>query len=378
VDELWSGVTVTGAPAVERELGLSHAGYVVFVFVGPLLLAALLEGGLALLSDRVDRRRLLLGGQAALASALAFVAWAPSAWGLSAGLAVAGAASGVACGAAQAVLVAGDPQAVDRAMVRWTLFASIGDVLTPLLTAASLALGCSYRAALLAIALLVLLQLLASIRARASGLAGGSARDDGDPPPEPLVAAVARAARLPRLWTWLFAAASCTLLDELVIALAALHLRREQGWPESLAAAAAIAFATGSVAGASFADRAVARFGRRRVLFASAAGCTLALFALLLPLSPLAACGALFLLGCAAAPHHPLALAQAYEELPRNPGTVQAFGQVFVGLEVLAPLVVGEVADHFGLRAAVGCLLAQPLLIAAASFFARERPDVVN
>ena len=368
-------MAVSGAPAVERELGLSHAGYVVFVFVGPLVLAALLEGSLALLSDRLDRRRLLLGGQAALAASLTFVGWTHSAWGLTVGLALAGAASGVACGAGQAVLVASDAGGVDRAMVRWSLFASIGDVLTPGLTALSLAFGWSYRAALLAIAALVVLQLTASILARTNLSSGASEPGEDDSPNDPLRAAVSRAARLPRLWAWLFAAASCTLLDELVVAFSALRLQREQGWSESLAAAAAITFAAGSVAGASLCDRAVSHFGRRRVLFASAGACILALGALLLPLPPLTACVGLLVLGCAAAPHHPLALAHAYEELPRNPGTVQAFGQLFVAVEVLAPLVLGEVADHLGLRAAVACLLVEPLVIATASFLARDAAD---
>jgi MFS family permease len=105
VDELWSGVAVSGAPSVEHELALSHRGYLAFAFVLPLVAAALLEAGLALLSDVVERARLIVLGQAALAAALFFTAWTSNPWGLTLGLAFAGASSGVACGAAQALLI---------------------------------------------------------------------------------------------------------------------------------------------------------------------------------------------------------------------------------------------------------------------------------
>jgi hypothetical protein len=56
-------------------------------------------------------------------------------------------------------------------------------------------------------------------------------------------------------------------------------------------------------------------------------------------------------------------MARAYEELPDRPGTVQALGQLFVAVEVCAPLVLGVVADRFGLRAALACLALQPVMI---------------
>jgi len=48
---------------------------------------------------------------------------------------------GIACGAAQARLVAQDPRGTDRAMVRWTFFGAVGDLVTPLVTAGAIALG---------------------------------------------------------------------------------------------------------------------------------------------------------------------------------------------------------------------------------------------
>jgi MFS family permease len=367
LDELWSGIAFSGAPSIERDFAFTHHAYVAFVFVGPLLVAALLEGGIALLSDVGGRRRLVFAGQTALAAALLFTASSKSAWGLSIGLAVAGAASGVACGAAQAVLVASDPPNTDRAMVRWTLFAAIGDVLTPLVGACAIALGHSYRGAMAAIAVVVVAQCVAMARPYHEPRA--ELRQASTPPPEPLRTALARAVRRWRLWAWLFAAAMCTLLDELVVAFAALRFERDQGLRETLATAAPVTFCAGSALGAALTDCAVARLGRRRVLVSSGILCALALAAFDAPLPSLISCVALFFVGITSAPHHPLALAQAYDEMPNNPGTVQAIGQLLVVVDVAAPLTLGFVADRIGLRAAIACLILQPfaIIVCAAS-----------
>jgi FSR family fosmidomycin resistance protein-like MFS transporter len=347
----------------------------VLAFAAPLLVAAVLEGAVALVSDLVDRRRLVVAGQIGLAASLLLLAWTRSGWGLTVGLALAGTTSGVACGAAQALLVAADPRGTDRALLRWALFASVGDLLTPLITAGAIALGYSYRGAMLAIAVVVLVQCIGLGRgAREPAAPATEAMADSELPAEPLRAALRRAVRRPRLWAWLFAAASCTLLDELVVALAALRMEHEQGVREAWAAAAAVTFAAGAVLGAALTDRVVGRVGPRAVLLASSVLCALALVGAFGPRSALASGAALFVVGLTCAPHHALAQARAYEEMPGNPGTVQAVAQLFVVVDVVAPLALGFVADHFGLRAAIACLALQPVVVAACAALLRHAP----
>jgi MFS family permease len=280
-------------------------------------------------------------------------------------LALAGTASGVACGAAQAILVRRDPRGADRAMVRWTLFGAVGDVLAPLITAAALALGSSYRGAMAATALLVAAQCVATACVRDVPDDRCHGNDLPEPEPEPLARALRRAARSALLWAWLLTAAMCTLLDELVVALCALRMQREQGAAEAVAAASAAAFALGAVVGAALTDRVVDRFGRRAVLVGSSLLCALAVGALLAARTPPASCVALVLVGVTCAPHHALAMARAYDQMPRNPGTVQACAQLFVVVDLAAPLALGFTADRFGLDAAIACLLLQPAAVAA-------------
>jgi fucose permease len=117
----------------------------------------------------------------------------------------------------------------------------------------------------------------------------------------------------------------------------------------------------------------VARLGPRRVLVASAVACALALGVDVTLRSALASCVALFVIGLTCAPHHALAQARAYDEMPANPGTVQALAQLFTAVDVVAPLALGLIADRFGLRAAIACLVLQPLVIAVCAAWAVDR-----
>jgi FSR family fosmidomycin resistance protein-like MFS transporter len=383
VDELWSGVAVSGAPSVERELALSHWGYLTFAYALPLAAAAVLEAGTALFSDVWSRARLIVLGQGLLAASLFFTSWTSSSWGLALGLAVAGAASGVACGAAQALLVLSSSDTTDRVMVRWSLFCAIGDVCTPLATAIAIATGHSYRAAMGAVAVVVCVQCGVSVGllCGAGGIPDANLRSEheGDPESpdgaaERVHVAFLRALRFPRLWGWLFAAASCTLLDELVVALAVLRLDRDRAASPALATAAAVTFSLGAIVGSAVTDRAVSRTSACTVLVTSAVLTAAALLVLRVSGSAPIACAALLLVGIACAPHHPLAMAQAYGAVPERPGTVQAIGQIFVLVDIAAPLVLGLVADHFGLDAAIGCLLIQPAIIAACGVLLGRTP----
>jgi predicted MFS family arabinose efflux permease len=335
-------VAVVAAPVIEAEQGMDHRQYALLVFTLPLLLGMLLEPTLSVLSDRWPRRRVLRWSLLALGLALAACGLARQMWLLSLGLALAGSASGVACGVAKAELVA-VPEAAER---------NIG---TPPLVAAMLALGGSYRGALLACAAVTLLQ--AATLGRASEPA---------PRPEahaPLRHALREALGNPTLWRWLFGAAMCTLLDEILFAFASLRMERDLRFTPELAAACATAVSIGSAVGAAATERLLPRWHSTRLLRASAA---LSIAALALSIAAhglLLLLPALLLLGLAAAPQYALLEARAYAALPERPGVVNAASQAFSLLEVTAPLLVGLIADRFGLAAALATLTLQPLSV---------------
>lgn len=361
-DELWSGVAVVAAPAVEGEHALGHAGYALWVFALPMLLSALIEAPLAVWSDRVDRRRLLRLSGCALGAALllASVAWSP--WQLALALALAGAASGAACAAAQAELIAQGPDGSARAMARWSALAAAGDLMVPGLVAALAWLGLGHRVAFALLAALLVIQALRA--GRASGQEPADASDAAQDEPLPSLRETLRRAReAPRLWSLLLAASACCLLDEVVVAFAALQITLERGASAGASALGSTLIALGSLLGALLTERLLARASGERLLFGSALLCLLALSGLASSASVGAALSWLFLVGLLAAPHHALLMAAAYEALPRAPGVVNAALQPFVVLEIALPLGAGFVATRYGLLSALLMLAAQPLLV---------------
>lgn len=380
-DEFWSGVAVVAAPEVEREQGIEHGGYALLVFALPLVGSALIEAGLALVADRHPRRRVTGFALLALSAALVLCALATEGPLLAIGLALAGAASGVACGAAQSELVAASPAAGARAMTRWVLFGSVGDVLTPLLVAGVLGAGGSYRAAFVAAAALVLLQGTALFASGerdepASGAAQPPAPAGDDPEDAdavPLLTALREGVRNAALWRWLVAAGLCTFLDELVVAFAALHAQRDLGASSAAAVACVTGVSAGAVLGAGLTDRLLGSVAPDRVLLGSTLATLLTLAAVVLAPSLSWLALALVGLGASAAPQYALTKARAYAASPGRPGVVNALAQVFVLLDIAGPLALGALADRAGVVAALACLVVQPLgvlLLVAAS---RER-----
>lgn len=380
---------MVAAPEVEREQGIEHGGYALLVFALPLLGSAVLEAALALVSDRYPRRRVAALALLAMSLALVLCALAEAGPVLAIGLGLAGAASGVACAAAQAELVTTSPGGGARAMARWVLFGSLGDVSTPLLVALVLGSGGSYRGAFVAAAALALLQggLLAG-RGAAAGSGGeaatagaGPSRElalDGEaahrpdpgaaepPDPEDADAAPLRVALREglgnrALWRWLGAAGLCTFLDEILVAFAALHAERALGASSALAAACVTGASAGAVIGSWLTEHALGTRRPERVLVGSALGTLLALAAVVSAPSAFWLGVALVGLGAAAAPQYALTKALAYAASPGRPGVVNALAQVFVLVDIVGPLALGALADRFGVTVALGCLAVQPL-----------------
>lgn len=331
------------------------------MFALPVLFAASIEAPLALASDRLDRKRVLALGMLVLGAALLLAGWAPNPWLFSIALACAGAASGAACAAAQSELIASSPLGSARALSRWTAYAALGDALVPLFVAGVSWFGYGYRGALCAIGLLSAAQALSFLRAAPSAIATDASDEEPD---APLTHALWALRQEPRLFLFLLVSSLCCLLDEVVVALAALRFRLDQGQSLGVITLGSTLFALGGVAGALLTDRLLTRVSVRALLWSSSSLCLSALVLLTTTDSVLASFVLLTALGLASAPHHALIQAAAYEELPGKPGLVNAALQLFVVIEIAAPLAVGMVAAEIGLNAALLALAVQPLAVA--------------
>jgi MFS family permease len=370
LDELWSGVPVVGAPQIERDYGIAHAAMALAVLMLPQLAAAVIEARLVLWGMRGDPRRWIAAGQVTVCACALAGAVASSPWVLGFALAIASPASGVAGSIAAARLVEASPDGAERAMTRMSLAGALGDLAVPLLVGAVAWAGLPWRASLLVVAVLAGAHALAVLRAPDMPVALDAAEQESRD------AVTLRAAlRTPMLLVWLGGVAACALLDEILVAFAALHLRQGLGASEVVTAVALGAWALGWAVGLVVTERLLARFPARALLAGASIACAVATLAWLFPEEPGAAAAGLFALGAASAPLYPIALARAYAACPGRAALVDVAAQLFTPFEIALPFVVGVVADAWGVRVALAALIAQPLVLLALAFLAWPRPS---
>jgi MFS family permease len=357
-DELLTGLPVAALPLLRDDLRLSYA-QVGLLFTAGALAGMLLEPLLLLLGDRGSKRRLVLGGLLGLAVSAALAGSAPNFLWLLLAFVLGTPAGGAAVGLAQAALIDQAPRAAARAMTRWTILGSVGDVLAPLAAAGLLALGLGWRSLFWASALLWLgLALLLWPQRFADWR---SADDEPEQPAVGLLAGFREALRDPLLLRWAVVVKLCSMVDEVLLGFVALALRDVHH-----ASAPAISLTlgigmVGSMLGLLALHHIIQRVPGPRLLPWLALLALVGVVALLLAPTIWLAAAALFLLNLSAAGWYPISKAAAYARKPGRSGTVQAVITLGEPFEVALPLVVGLIAGQFGALAGVAFLGLAPL-----------------
>jgi fucose permease len=313
------------------------------LFVLPEIVALVLEPPIMASSDRHRAKRQLYvaGGLFFMGLGLILGALAGSIWLFSAAFAAYAVGGGVALGAAKAILVDSEPDP-EKVLTRWTFLAEIGDILAPLgLLLVSVTVALEAAGALL---------LLVALATAMWGSSPATHHDDEEDD-EPLWASAKTAVKHPGLLAWLFATSLCLFLDELFVVYGGLFFTER--FPGAPVAVLWTACSIGAFVGLALASR----LG----IGACAAITALSLAALLVAPSFWLAMILVAVVGLGAAPLYPLCLSQAHRSLPGRPGMVAALGALFVPLDLVAPLVMGAIADHVGTGAALAVTLLQPV-----------------
>ena len=305
------------------------------------------------MADRWPRRPMIGTGLTVMGLCCLLAAWADSYLVLIVALTLYGPAAGVGTELSQAVLVDAKPQDAERILARWTLLGALGDIGTPALLAVVVAAGFSYRAAFVVSGVLVLMNAWAVWRApepeRAKPLDGEERGTLWD------------ALKNRRLVLWELACVFCAFLDELMVGFGALHLRMEP----SDRAVVFITWMLGAIAGAALTERLLKTRSSKQVLIAASLACMPALALWLWADAVWLSALALGLVGMFSAPMYPLAKAQAYAAMPGSSGAINALGALLVPVEMVFPVVVGVVANAFGVTTALTLLFLQPLALLA-------------
>jgi len=354
-------VPSVGAAAIQATFGTSYEATAWLLLLAPVLVSMAIEPALFLLADRYPRRWFVCAGLAAMAVAAGLAAAAPTPIVLAIALAVAYIGSGQGVALSQATLIDCYPDARERIMARWTLLGTAGDFLAPALMAALAALSLGWRTSYAIVGALT--AVIAWRLLRAEFPPPAASPDDEDEESPGLVATLLLALRNRRLMFWLFAAALCNLMDEILVVFASLHLRDHLGAGPEARSAVLAACVAGEAIGLAVLDRLLHRMAPLRVLAISCAACA-ALYLAWVAAPTVWLSGLLMVgVGATAAPLYPIAAAQTYAALPGRSGAVNAAGHFFTPLTMGLPWLLGWIADQAGTATALVVLVAQPLLI---------------
>lgn len=365
VDEVVAAIPVIGAPLLRSDLGLGY-GQLGLLFAVAALSGFVFEPTLGLWSDRHGQRWWIIGALAVLAVGFAALGLADTYGELLVLFAVYYPAVGIAVGLAQAVVVNEADDAL-RVMTRWTLMAGIGDIVGPLAITALAAAHQGWRAiAWLGGALWAAL-LVATVGVRFAP-APSAARGDRGAGTWTLVR---EALATPTLWRWAILAWIPTMIDELLLAFAALYLHAVRHASEAEVGLLITGTLVAAMAALTLLDRvpglrAMAHQNPRRLLALMALGVLLGMGGFLMAATPLTAGGGLAVVGFCGAGWYPIAKGGTFAQAPGRAVVVRAITSLGAPLEALLAAGVGFVAQRWGLAAGVACIATAPLLMLAA------------
>lgn len=360
LDEIVAGIPVVALPLLRDRFSLSYA-QVGLLFTAGSLASMVLDPLINLYSDRNAKKPWILSGLFLLGVAFIIMGVTTSYALLLVSFALYYPAVSAASELAQAVVIDAAPTESARTMTRWTLLGSIGDFLSPLVTAifAFWHLGWSalcWVASTLWLAAALLLS------------------------PLPFPPSVAECVQDEASSTWMYLRAALrdtlllrwaaltiipAMLDEVFLGFVALYLRDAWHLHEALIGLIVALEMLASLLGLFILERWLLHRGRTSVFWltwlalATLLGVFALLFAHLLWLVVLA----LFLIHLSCAGWYPLAMAEAYARRPDSSGVVRAVINLGQPFEMVLPGIIGGVCARFGVLTGLGVLGLAPVLI---------------
>ncbi len=359
LDELIYGLVGAVLPSVKTDLTLSYT-QIGLLLTLPGLIALAGEPLIGLLGDTRYRRALVVGGCAATGLGLWLTGIAHTFGLILAAYSIMYIASGAYVNLAQATLIDRNPDRAEHTMARWTVLGSLGVSAAPVMVTIVLALGSSWRGLYLALAgaagiyTLLLAREAFDLHANAKSEAAslpGLARE--------LIAAL----RQRELLRWLVLTELADLMLDKLLEVTGLYFHDVAG--ASLAeASGAVAILTGAgLVGNILLVPLLERVSGTRVLRVTALLVLGLYIAFLLVPSTwlrLILTGAI---GFCTSGWFAILQGKTYATLPGRSGLIVAAGSLSNAVKLFVPLVIGYIADLFGLQWAMWLLVLGPLAL---------------
>lgn len=361
LDEMTTGFLVIGLPLASRQLKLDYTQVGLLFAIGALA-SMVLDPLINLLSDRHSKRYWILGGSLLLVINFALIANTRSFALLACAFMLIYVAITAAVGLSEAALIDQNPQESTRTMTRWTIMASIGDLLGPILVSPIIIWpsGWSILCWIGCIAWLTMACLIGPQRFPQTV----QNNEEDDAPSVKLLDGLREALHDTKLIRWTILSLLPAMLDEVFIVYATFYLRDVISVNTGVIGILLAIHMIGGFVELFVLDRVLLqRMTPERLLTWLALLVIASMVGFLTLRSILWAAIMLFFLGLGVAGLYPIATAQAYKQFPGRSGTVRAVMSLGAPFEVVLPYIVGVVASRFGVVASLCLLGTAPLLI---------------
>lgn len=360
LDELVFGMREAAWPLVRNDLGLNYVQIGLLLSI-PELVASLIEPVLGILADTWKRRVLILGGGVCFAAACLLSGLSTGFVPLLIAMILFYPASGAFVSLSQAALMDYDPARHEHNMARWTLAGSVGVVGGPLLLGAGMALGIGWRGVYIGLAIMSVALVVVAWRFPFPNSATEAEEDvprfwDG-------VKNALLALRRGEVLRWFILLEFSNFMLDILLGFLALYFVDVVGVNE---AEAGIAVAVWTVVGLLGDILLIPLLERVRGLtyLRYSAAIELVLFAAFLLAEPIPLKLVLLgLVGFFNSGWYSILQGQVYTAMPGQSGTVMALDNIVGFFTPVIPLLLGALAQQFGLGATLWLLLLGPIAL---------------
>ncbi len=359
LDELIYGLVGAVLPSVKTDLALSYT-QVGLLLTLPGLIALAGEPLIGLLGDTRYRRALVVGGCAATGLGLWLTGIAQTFGLILTAFSIMYIASGAYVNLSQATLIDRNPVRAEQTMARWTLLGSIGVSVAPILVTAALALGYGWRGVYLALAIVAGFYTLLLMRPRLDLHANADAKAVSL---LPMLRDLVAALRRRELLRWLILTELADLMLDKLLEVTGLYFHDVAG--VSVAeASGAVAILTGAgLVGNILLVPLLERVSGTRVLRVTALLVLGLYIAFLLVPSTWLRLILIGAIGFCTSGWFAILQGKTYSTLPGQSGLIVAAGSLSNVVKLLVPVVIGYIADLFGLQWAMWLLALGPLAL---------------
>ncbi len=362
IDELVFGVGETSWPLIRNDLHLSYTQIGLLLSV-PGIIAAFIEPFLGILGDVWKRRLLILGGGVFFTASLALTAVSKSFAPLLISFIIFSPASGAFVSLSQATLMDSDPERHAQNMARWTSAGSLSNVLGPLLLGAFVYFGLGWRGTYALLSAISVFCLLAAFRLVPP--------DDSSIAHLPSFASVfdgfrSALAALKRreVWRWLLLLEFSDLMLDVFLGFLALYFVDVAGATDSQAGiAVTLWLVLGMITDFIFIPYIDRQPDSMKFLRRTAAFELIAFSIFLIIPGFIPKLIAIIFVNLFNTGWYPILKGSLYSALPGQSASIMAIESVTTPIAKLLPLIVGLLADKFGLGAAIWLLLLGPLAL---------------